>query len=99
MQKIILQTEIANFVIGLADSIHTTRARKTQFKVNVAGDDWIFTPLSSGKPRKEPASNLAKTIAYFNTTKSLTPKDYHDVTFNSVYILALIEKYLKSLAE
>jgi hypothetical protein len=99
MKEVIQQNAFINFITGLSGMLVKTSARRRQFQVNVLEGNLIFTPLSSGKSRKEPSNNLTKLIAHFNTTKSLAPKDYHELTFNSVYFITLIEMYLKSLSE
>ena len=90
------QKELFNFVKTLVGELLTTSARKKQFQVEVVEDDLFFTPISSGKLRKESSENITRVVERYNENKSLQPKDYHDITFNSVYILRLIEMYLKS---
>ena len=99
MKDGIQQKTLISFIAGLEGKLLTTSARKKQFRVNVVEEDLIFTPLSSGKIRKESAHNLTKLITHFNTTKTLRPKDYHDVTFNSVYVITLLEMYLIYLSK
>lgn len=91
------QRRFLEFIKTLERSPITTAARKTQFNVHVVEDSLFFVPLSSGKCRKEPANNLSKVLDHFNTSMSLIPKHYHDVTFNSVYILTLLKLYVTSL--
>jgi hypothetical protein len=99
MPLIIEQNKLFNFVKTIDGKLLTTSARKKQFQVNVVEGDIVFTPVSSGKFRKESSENLAKIIERYNDSKSLQAKDYHDITFNSAYIVTLIEIYLKSLSQ
>ena len=87
--------KLFKFVKTIEEKLLTTSARKTQFSVKVLEDDLVFTPISSGKPRKEVSRNIVKVIERFNDSKSIQPKDYQDITFNSVYLVTLIEMYLK----
>ena len=90
------QKELFNFVKTIDGELLTTSARKKQVQVQVVENDLFFTPISSGKLRKESSENIARVVERYNEIKSLQPKDYHDITFNSVYILRLIEMYLKT---
>jgi hypothetical protein len=93
------QKQLLDFAKKMDGKLLSTTARKTQFHVNVSEDSLVFTPVSSGKSRREPVNNLDKVIDHFNTSNSMIPKDYHDVTFNSVYILKVIDLYRKHLLD
>ncbi len=90
------QKKLFEFVKSMDDTMLITTARKKNFHVNALENDLAFTPMSSGKSRKEASKNIAKVIERYNDNKSLQPKDYHDITFNSVYLITLIEMYLKA---
>ena len=85
---------LLEFAARLEGTLLTTKARHKNFHVNVVNDDLEIIPQSSGKPRKAPNKNISKIIDQYNSTNSLQSKDYHDITYNSVYILTLIEEYL-----
>lgn len=68
-----------------------TKSHRKTFYVNVLDNALEFIPSSSGKSRKESNKNLIKVIDHFNKTRSLQSKDYHDTTYNSVYVITIIE--------
>jgi len=61
-----------------------------RFSVEVDGNCPWFTPASTGIPRSDGTGALARFVERFNKTGSLRPVDYHDVTRNSSYYVALI---------
>ena len=80
-------------VLALARALtgHTLQtARGAQFTVAVHGHCPWFTPASTGIPRSDGPGALARFVDRYNTTRSLRPADYQDVTRNSSYYVALL---------
>jgi hypothetical protein len=73
-----------------------TLANRRAFRVKVLnGDSGLqFTPTSSGVPRRSPAAKIREVLAHYEKTESLRLADYHDITFNSSYVLALIKHFI-----
>lgn len=90
---------IKEFVSKNQDNTFTTKARKKKFTAAITDGRLAITPQSSGKTRKESDKVLLSILDHFNKTRSLQPKDYQDVTFNSVYVLTLIEESQKRSLE
>lgn len=81
------------FAAGFEDKLLTTKARHRKFRINVINGDLEVIPQSTGKPRKAPNKNIIRILDHYNSTNSLQSKDYHDITYNSVYVLTIIEEY------
>ena len=94
MSKKVNVSAIKEFASQNEHTIFTTKSRKKDFKVAISDGYLVVTPQSSGKTRKESDKVLTCTIDHFNKTQSFQSKDYHEITFNSVYVLTLIQKYL-----
>jgi hypothetical protein len=86
-------TQIKEFASSFKGKFLFTKSRKKQFRVNVLEEGLEFIPQSSGIARKESYKNLEKVIKHFSVCHSFEPKEYHDLTYNSVYILKIIEEY------
>lgn len=68
-----------------------TVARGAKFLVKVVPEGIEITPASSGEPRTILRAHIESVLETFNRTSSLQPSDYHEITFHSSYLLALIE--------
>jgi len=86
------------FVKTLAGQKLHTLVRKSEFQVRVDGDDLIFTPLSTKKPRLHNHAYIKSALEQFNRTGSLKPGDYSGKTANASYVLALMAHYLENQA-
>lgn len=64
-----------------------TGARKQPFTL-YSDQDKLFVKNSKNKVRRIQRESVDAFIARFEETGSFTPADYHDVTFNSSYLLA-----------
>lgn len=71
----------------------TTLGRKVSFSAAVVQGALCITPHSSGKVRRLHDEVLEKVCAEFSRTRSLRPADYHDITFDSSYLVALIQAF------
>lgn len=73
-----------------------TAARGAEFTVEVSGDVFLFTPLSSHKVRAAQGAYVNAVCEYFNKTGSLRVADYQDITYNASYVLTLIAHLLET---
>lgn len=69
--------------------LRTIGGRAT-FTARVEGPNLFVTPTSTGYERRC-STGSRKLLAEFNRTRSMTASDYQGMTFNSVYMLRLIE--------
>ena len=74
-----------------------TLLQKHPFTARLAGDGFEYLP-QTGTPRSHGREYLARVCEKFSRTNSFSPGDYHDITMNASYTLALIQAYLTSLA-
>lgn len=82
------------FVKTLEGQEITSRAGRSKFTVCVNGDDMVFTPLSTNKPRSHPQRYVESVLNQFNRTRSYVLKDYRDNGIvNATYMLTLIDLY------
>lgn len=84
-------------LIGALDGqvIHTL-SRGRAFRISVLPDGISITPSSSGKERRVPWQRIERVLARFNESGSYTPADFHDLTFDSSYILAALNRVLSA---
>jgi hypothetical protein len=94
MDRLIHFQDLKNFAKQLEGKTLTTKSRKKNFIVNVLSECFEYTPLSTNTARKQSNKEINKIIERYNETHSIQPKDYHDVTYSSVYILTIIEDFL-----
>lgn len=87
-------TSLRAFAQTLEGKLLTTRARACVFQVQVTRDRLIFTPRSTGKPRPQFDRDTEAVLTRFRADGSLRPGDYHDLTVNASYLLAILEKYV-----
>lgn len=67
---------------------------RAEFELSsVAYEAFYYTPTSTGKIRKQAIKYIERILERYEETKSLSPKDYLDITLNASYILALIKLY------
>lgn len=72
----------------------TTRAQQAAFSVCVVPDGLEITPASSGTPRVVRREKIQSVLDEYARTESNRTTDYLKVTFNSSYLLALINLYI-----
>ena len=72
-----------------------TLGRRVEFTVEVEGDTLIFTPRSSGLPRRHQLNYLTRVCDHYNAGGGLNPGAYRETTWNASYALALIDAYRK----
>ncbi len=70
-----------------------TKARDAIFRVDARPDRLEIIPSSSGKARYVNREILDQVCQRFESSGSLAPKDYHDITFDSSYLLTLIRRH------
>ncbi len=77
---------------SLDGQILTTLDQDKEFKIEFVEEmGFIFTPVSSGKPRKHQFRYAQEVLKRYNETKSWHPRDYRDITRNASYVLPLIQ--------
>ena len=60
------------------------------FTVGIYLDSLVFTPLSSGLGQSDGRKAAERWLARYNTTGSLRPSDYADVSRNASYLIGLV---------
>jgi hypothetical protein len=74
-----------------------TLHQKKTFTVEVKGDCFFFTAKSTlKKPRLHNGKYLQAVCDKFSEKKSYHPSEYHDLTYDASYILAIIRRYVDS---
>lgn len=73
-----------------------TRSRHNKFLFFVDDKGFHYTPESTKKPRTQENRYMDLVLERFNEKRSLSPKDYNDLTMNASYLLAVIEKYINA---
>jgi len=68
-----------------------TTAQKKAFRITILAKGIEITPLSSNKSRLASTANINDFLQQYNTSFSLAPSHYTDMTRNSVYLVSLIE--------
>ncbi|MDD4113513.1 MAG: hypothetical protein PHC56_10865 [Herbinix sp.] len=82
------------FVKGLKGQTIYTIAKEKPFTVDVISNGLIYTPFSTMKPRTHIKNFIERVLERFETTESFKPADYHDISVNASYNLALLKMYL-----
>ena len=72
-----------------------TLHRKRPFKVCVIGAGLEITP-ATGTPRTTDRNHIDELLKRLDKTGSFQPGEYHDVTFNASYLLALVKLWQAS---
>ena len=70
--------------------LRTAGGNKT-FTVRREGESVVFTPSSTGQPRKANRASIERYIAHFNLTGSIVTSDYSDSHRNRSYVLSVLE--------
>ena len=60
------------------------------FSASVHRDSLVFTPASTGIGRSDELKAAARFLDRYNTTRSLRPGDYADITRNGSYLVGLL---------
>ncbi len=60
------------------------------FTVGTYRDSLVFTPMSSGVGQSDGRKAAERFLSRYNTTRSLWPSDYADVTRNASYLVGLL---------
>ncbi len=71
-----------------------TKARGKVFTVEVGPSGFRYTPQSTGTPRTNTYKAVQNVFERFQSLQSFQPGDYHDLTVNASYLLAILEMYL-----
>lgn len=73
-----------------------TQHRRQGFVVRIFEEGPEYIPESSGEPRPDTWNSIQRVLERFNATGSVSPKDYHDLTYHSSYILAILNRLVDS---
>ena len=69
-----------------------TQKRRQGFTVRVFSEGPEYIPESTGEPRPDSWTSVQRVLDRFNESGSYSPKDYHDLTYHSSYILSIIRR-------
>lgn len=83
--------ELFAFCIGAGSSTWTTAVRRSAFVVEVDGTVLAITPASSRTARREGKETVRAVLDRLRQTGSYRMSDYHDLSFNASYLLALVQ--------
>ena len=93
MKRISL-TEFRVHAAALDGAVLNTRHRKCPFLLTVEPTGLTYTPQSTGYPRPQPWHYVERLLDRYNETGSFTPSEYHDLTVNASYFLAVLQAVL-----
>jgi hypothetical protein len=85
-------SQLLAFARSLEGHTLTTLHRKRQFKVAVIGANLEITP-TTGTLRRTDRAHIEALLKHLAKTGSFQPGQYHDVTFNASYVLALVKRW------
>jgi hypothetical protein len=84
---------LVNYVDTLDDKQLETLARKRRFRAIGTSNGIEITPASSGQPRQISRGMIQRVCDEFEQSKSMKPADYHAITFDASYLLAIIDGF------
>jgi hypothetical protein len=82
---------IVNYVNGLSDKRLRNLMRQKPFTVMSTPDGIEIPRASSRKPRHVSFGRIQGVCEDFLRSKSMKPADYHTITFDASYLLAIID--------
>ena len=85
---------LLNFAATVQGQSLKTAGGRAEFRVDVTSDGVCYTPMSTGRARKQTRERLGQIIERHGESGSLRPSDYTDLTRHSSYALGLISAYL-----
>lgn len=88
--------ELKEFTTSINRTTLETRARHKKFFFYVDDEGFHYIPESTKKPRIQEDRYIDRVLERYNKIRSLSPRDYNDLTVNASYLLAVIEKYLNA---
>ena len=86
---------IRDFVARHPGGVFTTLSRKVPFSVEIFEGALLITPHSTRRTRRITDAMIEKVCAEYALTRSSRPADYRDITFDSSYLVALIQAALE----
>jgi hypothetical protein len=87
--------DLLRFASNLRGERLTTAARRAEFSVHVVPGGLEITPESSRKRRFVSREMLQMVLDEYDRTRSVRPGKYHHITFDSSYLLALVDRYVR----
>lgn len=88
--------ELKQYSKSINQTTLETRARHNKFLFSVDDVGFHYIPESTGKPRIQENRYIERVIERYNEKRSLSPRDYNDLTVNASYLLAVIEKFINA---
>jgi hypothetical protein len=86
--------ELRAFANRLDGQTLATRSRHRPFSLRVTPQGLEYTPESTGKRRRQLWRFAERCLERYNEKRSLHPADYHDISINASYFLAVLGEYL-----
>ena len=86
--------ELLRFASTLEGETVVTGARRAAFSIRVVPEGLEITPASSGTPRVVRREKIQSVLDEYERSGSTRTTDYLTVTFDSSYLLALINCYI-----
>lgn len=87
-------SEFRDALSNLHGQRFTTLRKGVGFTLRLFEEGPEYTPDSSGAPRDDTWTSIARVIERFNDTGSFRPADYTDLTHHSSYVLTLLKTVL-----
>ncbi len=85
--------KLKSFVQTLRGETLRTIDQEKAFTVEVTRRGFEYTPASSGKPRTNDYRTIERVIGHFHHIQRYEPGQYHDMTRNASYLMAIIKRY------
>lgn len=86
---------LLSFANDLEGERLNTLSRAAGFTLRVLPTGIEITPGSSGQPRVVSREIVQRVCEEFQRTRSMRPSDYHSMTFDSSYLIAVIDRYIR----
>jgi hypothetical protein len=88
--------ELREYAKSINRTTLETRTRHNKFHFTIDDKGFHYIPESTNKPRIQENKYVDRVLQRFNDIRSLSPKDYNDLTMNASYLLAIIEKFVNA---
>jgi hypothetical protein len=86
--------DFMRFIKSLDGETLRTLAREKEFNIRTVRRGLEYTPHSTGKARIQEDRFIQRVAERFADLRSFQPGDYHDITMNASYVIAIIRYYL-----
>lgn len=92
----ITRQELMEYAKSITRTTLETGARHSKFLFYVDDEGFHYIPESTKKPRIQENRYIDRVIERYNERRTLSPRDYNDLTVNASYLLAVIQKYINA---